>query len=133
MPAGTTASRSSGSISGCSAVITPLAASIRIMADRKRWASCTINRVRVTPTSAASCRSANPSSAYAEDSTRHTASTSAISASLVSSGVTRPSAYEDRAPLIRPTAAAAVTARSAGSAACRRSDTSPVPRTWRIA
>ncbi|GAA2932546.1 hypothetical protein GCM10011428_57580 [Streptomyces violaceus] len=39
-----------------------------------------------------------------------------------------PSAYEDRALLMRPMAAAAVTTIRAGSAACRRSDTVPVPR-----
>ncbi|CAM5510117.1 hypothetical protein SALBM311S_05714 [Streptomyces alboniger] len=108
--------------------MTPLAAIMRISADMNRWASCTIIRVRVTPTSAASCRSANPSSPYADDSTRHTAATRAMSASVISSGVIRPSAYEDRALLIRPMPAAVVTTIRAGSAACRRSETVPVPR-----
>lgn len=42
--------------------------------------------VRVTPISAASWRSENPSTAYAAASTRHTASTSAVSVAVVSRG-----------------------------------------------
>lgn len=110
---------------------------IRISADRNRWASLTITWVRITPISAASCRSENPSSACADASTRHTASTSALSVSVVSRGVIRRSAYAATAAPPRPSAATSATTTSAGTAPCSRSPAEPPPRTgfmaWAVA
>lgn len=60
---GATASRSSGSISGLSTDSTPQAVTILTSAAMNRWASITITWVRITPISAASWRSAKPSTA----------------------------------------------------------------------
>ncbi|GGO59209.1 hypothetical protein GCM10012286_80280 [Streptomyces lasiicapitis] len=85
---------------------------MRTRADMKRWASVTITCVRITPISAASWRSAKPSTAYAAASTRQTASTRAVSVSVVSLGVIRRSAYVAKAPAMRATELAPATTRS---------------------
>ncbi len=106
---------------------------MRITADTNRCASVTITWVRVTPISAASRRSEKPSSAYAVASTRHTASTSAESVSVVSRGVIRRSAYADTAPAVRASAAASAATSSAGSAPRSRSPAVPDARTGSMA
>ncbi len=64
---------------------------MRTTAAVNRVASSTIAWLRITPISAASCRSAQPSSARAAASIRHTAATRAQSDAVVSRGVIRPS------------------------------------------
>jgi hypothetical protein len=106
---------------------------MRTTAAVNRVASCTITWLRTTPISAASCRSAQPSSARAAASIRHTAATRAQSDSVVNRGVIRPSAYEDRAVATRPDAEAPAMTSSAGSAWWSWSATGEVARIQCIA
>lgn len=101
---------------------------MRITAAMNCWASRTIKLVRITPISAASWRSAKPSSPYAATSTRHTASTMSASAAVVSSGLILPSAYDASADVRRATPTATAMTTSAGNAASIRSAARPSPR-----